>query len=119
MREPKHWDMDYDVVVAGYGYAGAACAITATDNGARAVILEKMTHFGGNSILSGGAMSVSDDADGALQYLRRTCLDTTDDEVLQVFAKGMVELPEMISSMSESSGFQDRVERRGGAYPFP
>ena len=60
MKEPKHWDLDYDVVVAGYGYAGGVSAICATDAGARTIILEKMAHFGGNSILSGGSVTVAD-----------------------------------------------------------
>ena len=35
MAEDIRWDMDYDVVAAGYGYAGAISAITASDAGAR------------------------------------------------------------------------------------
>ncbi len=49
MKEPAHWDLDFDVVIAGYGYAGAVAAITASDAGARTIILEKMAHFGGKS----------------------------------------------------------------------
>ena len=55
MALPDHWDLDYDVVVAGYGYAGGVAAMTAHDAGARVAIFEKMAHFGGNSILSGGS----------------------------------------------------------------
>lgn len=40
------WDEETDVVVVGYGGAGAAAAIEATDNGAKVLILEKMP-FGG------------------------------------------------------------------------
>ena len=31
MKSPEHWDLDYDVVVAGYGYAGGMSAIFAND----------------------------------------------------------------------------------------
>jgi succinate dehydrogenase/fumarate reductase flavoprotein subunit len=34
--------VETDVVVVGYGSAGATAAITAHDNGARVIILEKM-----------------------------------------------------------------------------
>ena len=60
MRAPQQWDVDYDVIVAGYGYAGGVSAVFANDAGARTVILEKMPHFGGNSILSGGSVTIAD-----------------------------------------------------------
>ena len=34
------WDAQADVVIVGFGGAGAACAITASDAGARVLILE-------------------------------------------------------------------------------
>lgn len=119
MKPPKQWDLDYDVVVAGYGYAGAIAGIYAADAGARTVIFEKMAHFGGNSILSGGSVTVADDADLALRYLRRTCLDTTDDEVLQVFAHGMVELRGVLTRLAGEAGFQVVEARHSATYPFP
>jgi len=118
MKEPESWDMDFDVVVAGYGYAGAITAITANDAGAHTVILEKMAHFGGNSILSGGAMAVAYDEKKALEYMRRTCLDATDDDVIEVFARGLVELPETLKCMAAEVGFEVTEVRRGGSYPF-
>jgi succinate dehydrogenase/fumarate reductase flavoprotein subunit len=47
-------DNIYDVIVVGYGAAGAVSAITAYDNGASVIILEKMPNGGGNSRVSGG-----------------------------------------------------------------
>ena len=35
------WDAQADVVIVGFGGAGAACAITAADAGANVLILEK------------------------------------------------------------------------------
>ena len=37
------WDEETDVIVLGYGGAGAAAAISAHDAGARVVIVEKTT----------------------------------------------------------------------------
>jgi succinate dehydrogenase/fumarate reductase flavoprotein subunit len=119
MKERAHWDLDYDIVVVGYGYAGGVSAITASDAGARVIILEKMVHFGGNSILSGGGCAVADDEQDVLKYLRRTCMDATDDTVLQVFARGMMELPGYLASLAEEMGFETKVEPQRATYPFP
>lgn len=35
------WASEYDVIVVGYGYAGATAAITARDAGAKVLLLEK------------------------------------------------------------------------------
>ena len=47
MRHP------YDLIVVGFGAAGAAAAIEAADAGARVLILDR-AHGGGASTLSGG-----------------------------------------------------------------
>ncbi|MBI2210324.1 MAG: FAD-dependent oxidoreductase, partial [Deltaproteobacteria bacterium] len=41
------WDRETDVVIVGYGFAGAVSAITAHDAGAKVLLLEKMPHPGG------------------------------------------------------------------------
>lgn len=51
---PARWDETADVAVIGSGFAGLMAAIKARDAGAGVVILEKMSHYGGNSIISGG-----------------------------------------------------------------
>ena len=45
------WDAEYDVVVAGYGFAGAAAAVAAADAGAKVLLVEKAPYGkeGGNS----------------------------------------------------------------------
>ena len=48
---------DYDVVVIGAGGAGLTAAITAAENGASVVVVEKMAAIGGNTALSGGEMA--------------------------------------------------------------
>ena len=36
------WDASYDVVVIGYGYAGAVTALEAADGGSSVLLIEKM-----------------------------------------------------------------------------
>ena len=48
---------DVDVVVVGGGGAGFAAAVTAKENGANVVLLEKMPQVGGNTLISGGEMA--------------------------------------------------------------
>ena len=40
-----------DILVVGYGLAGATAAIVASDAGAEVVLLEKSARFGGNNCL--------------------------------------------------------------------
>ncbi|WP_071393546.1 flavocytochrome c [Bacillus tuaregi] len=53
----KDIETAYDVVVIGGGGAGLTSAITAAENGAKVVVLEKMPAVGGNTLISGGEMA--------------------------------------------------------------
>ncbi|WP_419783707.1 flavocytochrome c [Maridesulfovibrio sp.] len=58
IKEAK-WDREFDVVIAGSGFAGCAAAIAARREGASTLVIEKMPVFGGNSAINGGAMAVA------------------------------------------------------------
>jgi succinate dehydrogenase/fumarate reductase flavoprotein subunit len=116
---PDHWDLEYDVVIAGYGYSGGIAAIVAHDDGASAAIFEKMPRFGGNSILSGGSCAVGTEYEPTLQYLLRTCGDATDREILEVFAQGMIEFHGWLDEFAGEVEFGTVIDYRGGTYPFP
>lgn len=53
-KEKTESSKDVDVVVVGGGGAGFAAAVTAKENGAEVVLLEKMPQVGGNTLISGG-----------------------------------------------------------------
>ena len=54
------WNKTFDVIVIGSGGAGLAAAVTAAQNGAKTVILEKMDIVGGNTRITGGAFNAVD-----------------------------------------------------------
>ncbi|HXT55296.1 MAG TPA: FAD-binding protein, partial [Candidatus Eisenbacteria bacterium] len=85
-----HWDKETDVIVVGYGAAGGISAITAHDAGAKVLLIEKMPHPGGISMLSGGGVAFAHNAEGAFQYLKRSCNGTTPDDILRKMAEEMV-----------------------------
>lgn len=51
---PEKWDKETDIVVIGFGGAGASAAIAAREAGAEVVVLEKQGVMGGSTATSGG-----------------------------------------------------------------
>jgi len=74
-----NWDREVDVVVVGYGGAGAASAITAHDSGAKVLILEKAGSGGGSTYFSGGFFVSPRDVKGTVNYLME-CAKAADGE---------------------------------------
>jgi 3-oxosteroid 1-dehydrogenase len=69
---PQEWDYEADVVVVGFGGAGACAAMEAHDNGANVLVLEKQpedTHYP-NTRMSGGNFC-SPEPDGDTDALRQ------------------------------------------------
>jgi len=126
MAEVGAPDVEVDIVVAGFGYAGGVAAIEAHDSGARVLLAEKMPDPGGISILAGGAWRFARNADQAFSYLKATNDGRTPDDVLRVLANGMVEIDGYIrklataidAEVTEHTGV-DAGGKGGGNYPFP
>ena len=51
---PTEWDMTYDVIVVGAGFAGMSAAHSAQEAGANTLLIDKMPAVGGNSAINGG-----------------------------------------------------------------
>ncbi len=66
------WEKETDVLVLGYGGAGACAAIEAHDAGAQVLILEKLSEGGGNTAVSSGGFMVPQNAEEAYRYLDAT-----------------------------------------------
>ena len=59
MATPAFAAESTDIVIIGSGGAGLSSAITATEKGAKVIVLEKMAYFGGNSNRSEGGMNAA------------------------------------------------------------
>jgi succinate dehydrogenase/fumarate reductase flavoprotein subunit len=109
----------WDVVVVGYGAAGAVAAIEAARLGMRVLLVEKMPDPGGISILSAGGIRIGFDVEAVFAYLRHTCGGRTPDDVLQALAQGMVEMPDYVRELAQADGARVEVRPAAGNYPFP
>lgn len=72
---PGKWDKEADLVVVGFGGAGAAAAITANDLGAKVLMLEKAPEGeeGGNTRIAGQGYLQVYDVEKAITYLNALC----------------------------------------------
>jgi 3-oxo-5alpha-steroid 4-dehydrogenase len=101
MKRPEKkygWDEEADVVVVGFGGAGACAAIQAADEGASVLVVERFdgggaTRRSGGAIYAGGgsraqrAAGFDDDAGRMLLYLRRETGGAVSDGVLRAFCE--------------------------------
>ncbi|MFO1311795.1 MAG: FAD-binding protein [Burkholderiales bacterium] len=112
-------DIETDVLVVGYGAAGAAAAIEARACGQQVLLVEKMADPGGLSILSAGGIRIAFDEGAALDYLVATCGERTPRPVLQALARGMTEVAPWIESLAARIDARVSVTRAAGNYPYP
>ncbi len=104
-----------DVLVLGYGPAGASAAIAARDADAEVVVAEKMAYGGGNCLNSGGFL-VSVDGPRAVDHLDALCFGKTPRDVLQAFADGLPEIPAWLESLGGATAPVD-LAGFGGMLP--
>lgn len=107
-----------DVLIVGYGAAGAAAAIEAADAGADVLLVEKTAWPGGLSVVSAGGARMTFDAEAALAYLRTTCGTRTPDDVLQVLAGGMRDFPAWMQALADDVGARLVIRPAVGNYRF-
>jgi succinate dehydrogenase/fumarate reductase flavoprotein subunit len=106
-----------DVVVVGYGPAGAAAAIAAHDAGARVLVLESTAQGGGNARYSGGFLF---DIPGpaTVAHLDALCFGRTPRPVLDAYAAGLHGLDGWLHSLGGATQPFDPPPARLPA-PFP
>ncbi|MGB8331235.1 MAG: FAD-binding protein [Polyangiales bacterium] len=96
------WDAEADVVVVGFGGAGACAALEARAHGARVLVLDRF-HGGGATAISGGVFyagggthiqseaGVSDDPDQMFRYLSPEVKGVVSDATLRDFCNRSIE----------------------------
>ena len=89
-------DWDADVIVVGYGGAGAMAALAAESAGAKVLLLEKMEQGGGSTYEAGGSLRPPQDPELAARHYTALSFGTTPLEVMRTLAQGETELaPEL------------------------
>jgi 3-oxo-5alpha-steroid 4-dehydrogenase len=78
LHEVAGWDIETDVLVLGFGAAGACVAIEAATAGAKVVLVETAAGSGGTTALSGGEIYVGGSG-GTLQQRTAGFTDDTED----------------------------------------
>lgn len=91
------WDDSVDVLVLGFGAAGACAAIEAADAGANVLVIEAASAGGGTTALAGGqiyfgggtptqkACGVEDTLEDMFQYMVRTCGPSVEEERIRLY----------------------------------
>ncbi len=102
----QQWDQRTDVVIVGYGGAGAAAAISACDAGARVMVLESMAQGGGNTRVSMGGFLCPSDTQEAITYISALydfCHSEKDEKVIRTFVQEAAENVTWIESLKEGT----------------
>jgi succinate dehydrogenase/fumarate reductase flavoprotein subunit len=107
-----NWDRETDVVVVGYGLAGAVSAIEAHASGAKVVIVEKSQYPGGCSILSAGFVLCAGNVDKAEKYLRTLSGGRVDPTLITSFAEGLIHNEEYLRKLAEINDGKVKVYGR-------
>lgn len=90
------WNEEADVVVIGYGGAGAAAAITAHDAGVKVILLEKLDKPGGNTRYAGGTLREYLNTKKAVKYFKAIFDQTVSLEMAQAFVEESARNPDWI-----------------------
>lgn len=109
---PSSWDKQADVVVVGYGGAGAVTAITAKDAGADVLVLEKTPSLaqlgvagqpisggGGNTHINGGLVVVPSNASDGAIHAHYLGWGTTPMPVCQAWANLANQIPSYLDGL--------------------
>ncbi len=116
---PAKWDLEADVVSVGSGVGGLSAAITAHDNGAKAVVLERADQIGGITALSAGEvwvpanhlakeLGIEDSPESAFRHLKRISMDYGEDAIILNYA---IHAREALKYFSDKAGLKMQVIR--------
>jgi 3-oxosteroid 1-dehydrogenase len=121
------FDHTVDVLVIGSGGGGMTAALTADADGLDTLIVEKSSHFGGSTALSGGGIWVpgapsqrragySPDPDETFRYLKEITGGLVDDARLRAYVDAA---PKMMDFLEKRSPWFEFVWKPGYADYYP
>lgn len=118
------WAKEVDVVVVGYGSAGAVASIVGHDRGAEVLLVEKAEWPGGISMLAGGLIKGASNSQQAEEYLRFLSGGRVEPELIKVFADGLTEIESYLKELATVDNarinkINKYADEPAGAYPFP
>jgi succinate dehydrogenase/fumarate reductase flavoprotein subunit len=110
---PGTWDRSADLVVIGFGGAGAAAAITAARRGFSVLVLEKQAQdrHTPSTRMSGGLVMGASDAEGAARYLDKCAGGMIPPDVSRAWAERAAGLTAWLNSLDPALA----LSRVGGA----
>ena len=83
------WDYEFDVVVVGSGNGALTAALCSHDGGAKTLVIEKSSQFGGTSATSGGGVWIPNN-----RYAKAENVDDSDQDarnyINSVSPEGMI-----------------------------
>lgn len=99
------WDATYDVVVLGFGGAGAVAARFAADNGAKVLLVDSAPegHEGGNTRYSAQLIGTGSDFASIKKYYQNLTVPMSlDEDMIDTFVKGMIDMPNFVAKYLET-----------------
>ncbi|MFN8625226.1 MAG: FAD-dependent oxidoreductase [Candidatus Binatia bacterium] len=108
---PAKWEGTTDVVIVGYGGAGATAAVFAARAGAKVIILEAQAQGGGSSAINDGSFTVgggtriqklngfNETADDFYKFLKAAAIPRVPDELVRAFADTAKDLFDFVESL--------------------
>lgn len=124
----SEWRHDCDVLVVGFGGAGACAAFEAASAGARTLVIERASGGGGTTALSTGvcymgggtrvqrACGFTDSVDDMIAYVRMAAGAGCDEERIRLFCEGSVEHFQWLCARGVE--FSDAYEAEKTTHPF-
>lgn len=129
LSDSVHWDATYDVIVLGFGGAGATAARFAADSGAKVLLVDSAPegHEGGNTRVCGQLVCSADDEDAMRKYyLAQTAPMELDPEIVDTYVEGMANMKRYfrdylgVESVSAKKTFGAHLGGMAPEYPeFP
>ncbi len=116
-----NWDAEYDVVVMGYGFAGASAALTASEAGVSVLLTEKapLNQEGGNSRYAAQLIlsPKEENREAAITYYKnlRGLYTDQSDEIIECLVDGLISVyPWLIEHGADPDLF---IESNSAEYP--